>query len=345
MIRDILLGTAIGDAFGAGVEFQDRTWIRENVDFSTLVNARNQIKVPSDKKQIFIKNYSAWDYTDDTEMTIGIINALLSKEIFSEDLLVRKWKEEYEDGKQRKGYGRNGHGSMSWYFSGQKTIEEVRDFQRHRPNPGNAPAMRSVFLGLLKEDLINNYAAVNANATHPNINAILSSQCIARASEYVLKKKGERSKIIGYCINNVTLNDEYKSYLKAVDQIGFYNELTEVDFTVLCGKQPIEAPYFLSGIKGLPSDSKFTTGAVLYILKVANSPFDALKKSVLLGGDVDSIASITTGIMAGYFGLEDIPNFMIQNVENRIYLENIAENFKQNKSPKRFNYDIHYKKI
>lgn len=331
MIRDILIGTAIGDAFGAGVEFQDRNWIHENVDFSTFVNARSLIKVSSDKKEIFTRNYNAWDYTDDTEMTIGLLNALVSNEVFSEDLLIRKWKEEYDDGINRKGYGRNGHGSMSWYYSGEKTIEEIRDFQRHRANPGNAPAMRAVFLGLLNEDLITNYATINANATHPNRNAVLSSQCIARASEYMLVKKGNQSKIIEYCFNSVSLNDEYKSYLKAVDNIGSYDTLTEDELIILCGNQPIKAPYFLPGIKGVPSDSKFTTGAVLYILKNSENAFDALKKSILLGGDVDSIASITTGIMAGCFGLGDIPSFMIDNIENIKYLEGIAENFKKNR--------------
>jgi len=327
MIKDLLIGTAIGDAFGAGVEFQDRDWIKKNVDFSRFVNARDQIKVPQEKKDVFTKNYNQWDYTDDTEMTIGLINALISNEPFSEDLLVRKWKEEYDKGIEIKGYGRNGHGSMSWYYSGDKTIEEVRNFQRDRPNPGNAPAMRAVFLGLLEENLINKYALINANATHPNINAVLSSQCIARASEYILVKKGDPANIIEYCFDKVILNDEYKSYLTEVNKIGSYENLRAEELTVLCGNQPIAAPYFLSGINGVPSDSKFTTGAVLYILKNATNAFDALKKAVLLGGDVDSIASITAGIMAGRFGLKEIPSFMINNIENSAYLEEIANNF------------------
>lgn len=45
MIKEVLIGTAIGDAFGAGVEFQDRNWIREHVDFSRFVNARGQIEI------------------------------------------------------------------------------------------------------------------------------------------------------------------------------------------------------------------------------------------------------------------------------------------------------------
>jgi len=54
MIKEILIGTAIGDAFGAGVEFQDRNWIREHVDFSRFVNTKEQIEIFIKKR---IKKY------------------------------------------------------------------------------------------------------------------------------------------------------------------------------------------------------------------------------------------------------------------------------------------------
>lgn len=152
--EELLIGIAIGDAFGAGVEFQDREWIRENVKFDKFVNARHKIKVPAEKKNLFTNNYNEWDYTDDTEMTIGVIHAILAEEEFTENLLVRKWKEEYDDGLDKKGYGRNGHGSMSWFYSGEMTIDEVRSFQKTRMNPGNAPAMRAIPIGLISQELI-----------------------------------------------------------------------------------------------------------------------------------------------------------------------------------------------
>ena len=52
--RDVLFGIAIGDAFAAGVEFQDRNWIRKNVDFTKFVNRRHSINVPLEKKKVFI---------------------------------------------------------------------------------------------------------------------------------------------------------------------------------------------------------------------------------------------------------------------------------------------------
>lgn len=340
-VENILLGIAVGDAFGAGVEFQDRDLIRGVVDFSKFVNLRGQIKIEESRKEIFTLNYNSWDYTDDTEMTIGLMKALISEEQFSEALLLKMWTLEYENGIAAKGHGRNGHGSMQWYFSGEKTIEEIRSFQKERKNPGNAPAMRSVPLGLLPEVMINDFATINANASHPNEMAIMASQCIAHATNFLIVKKGEPSKVIEYCINKIDLNNEFETYLKAVENLPNYDELKEKDFEILCGAQPIEPPYFLPGIKGVPSDSKFTTGCVLYVLKNSKTAFEALKKSVHLGGDVDSAASITTGIMAGRFGIESIPNFMLENVEGKTYLKQIASIFKEKLNLK--NHEIHSK--
>lgn len=328
MIENLLLGIAIGDAVGAGVEFQDRHWIRSHVDLTRFVNARSHIAVPPEQQKIFTENYQAWDYTDDTEMTIGVIKALCSEEPFSEDLLIQKWKEEYELGIAKKGHGRNGHGSMGWYYRAEKTMEEIRDFQRNRPNPGNAPAMRAVPFGLLPTSSINGYAAINADATHPNINAILSSQCIAWAAHFFLVEKGLPEDLIQYCASQINLNEAYQSYFEQVSLLPSYEELTALDFERLCGPQPIEAPYFLPGICGVPSDSKYTTGAVLYVLQQSRNALDALRQSLYLGGDVDSVASITTGIMAGCLGLDSLPTFMLNQVEGRAYLGEIAGLFR-----------------
>ena len=130
--------------------------------------------------------------------------------------------------------------------------------------------------------------------------------------------------LIPYCLQKIELDEGYQNYLQAVDELPAYEELSEADFSILCGPQPIQEPYFLPGIKGLPSDSKYTAGAVLYILKQSSDAFDALKKSVYLGGDVDSLAALTTGILAGRYGVESLPEYMIEAVEGRGYLQKIA---------------------
>jgi len=314
-LNEFVKGFAIGDAFGAGVEFQDRNWIAQNVDFKTFVNARSQIKV--DNILPFIENYHPWNYTDDTEMLLAMIHLLNNEKEFTEDLIVKYIHSEYQKGIEKNGFGRNGHGSMSWYFNGSKTMDEIKSFQQNRPNPGNAPCTRAVILGFLNESLINQFATINANATHPHPKAIASSIVVARATYYFLNDISTDN-IYDYCIEHI-VDIETINHLKAVSKLPDFEKLTSADFEILCGKQPIEPPMFLPGINGLPSDALLTAGAILYILKYAENAFDALKKSVLIGGDVDSLASVCTGIFSPKYGLDSIPQFMLANVEKTVF--------------------------
>ncbi|HLC33226.1 MAG TPA: ADP-ribosylglycohydrolase family protein [Candidatus Nanoarchaeia archaeon] len=78
-ITDALIGIAVGDAFGSGIEFQDRNWIRANVDFTRFVNARTGKHA---------ENYTSGDYSDDTEHSIGVVRALMDPWAFSAELLL-----------------------------------------------------------------------------------------------------------------------------------------------------------------------------------------------------------------------------------------------------------------
>lgn len=195
MIEYLFLGYAIGDAFGAGVEFQYRRWIHQFVDFSQLVNTRHLIQGKVDDPKMFTRHYAPWDYSDDTEMTIGTAKALSSGKVFNEDLLIEYWTREYQHGIKLKGYGRNGHGSMRWVYSGEKSVEEIRQFQRQRQYPGNAAPMRAVPLGFAPKQHLNRYAIINADATHPHPKARAASIAVARATRYLLLEYGQPTRI------------------------------------------------------------------------------------------------------------------------------------------------------
>lgn len=321
---DFILGFAIGDAFGAGVEFQDRNWIRANVDFTQFVNARHLI--PSEKDpEAFTRNYVPWSYSDDTEMLLGVIRALASNQPFTEALLIESWAKEYELGEKRNGYGRNGHGSMAWYYSGKMSIDEIRSFQQNRPYPGNAPVMRGAVIGLLPSNMIQSYAIINANATHPHPKARTTSIAIAFASEFLCVRKGNPTEIIPYCLSVITEPDsETVALLQQVDQLPRPDLLGPDEYTVLCGPQPITAPRFPVGINGVPSDAMITCAVILYILKHAKSPIEGLKLAVSLGGDTDTVAAVCCGILSANSGLTSIPLFMQQELKEQAYLREMA---------------------
>ncbi|MEN0050221.1 MAG: ADP-ribosylglycohydrolase family protein [Bacteroidota bacterium] len=62
-------------------------------------------------------------------------------------------------------------------------------------------------------------------------------------------------------------------------------------------------------------------------MKHSKNTFDALQKAIHLGGDVDSLAAITTGILAGKYGLSSLPNFMLDKVEGISYLKEVTQQF------------------
>jgi len=324
--KDLFLGVAIGDAYGAGLEFQDRNWIQEHIDFTEFVNRRSDIN--TDKIDLFKIDYKEWDYTDDAEMTIAVAKAMMSGKSFTEALLIDEFKSEYDLAFAKKGYKRNGHGAMRWYFSGEKTIEEIKSFQKDKKYPGNAPPMRAIPIGFAPEEFIDRYAAINADCTHPHPLAVASSILVARAAQGFLLKNIGAEQLISYCISFID-EAETIGLLQAADLLPAPDQLQHADYEVLCGPQPIRQDQFLPGLLGLPSNAMQTAVSVLYVVKHSKTPFEALKHSINIGGDVDSLASICTGILAGKFGISDIPQYMIDNVEGREYVREIGEEFER----------------
>jgi len=325
--EELILGFAIGDAFGAGIEFQDRDWIKTNVDFTKLINLRHSIGGEK-SNGLFALHYHEWDYSDDTEMTIGLMKALISGKKFSTDLLVDYWTDEYKKGIAENGYGRNGHGSMAWFYEGKNSIQEIRDFQRNREFPGNAPPMRAMPLGFMDSSLINQYAIINADATHPHPKARAASILVARACEFLLVKNGKASELISYCLQYIEdIDRETSDLLLKIEALPVPSKLSESDYEILCGTQPIVAPRFLPGIKGLPSDAMLTAGSVLYVLKNSHSAFEGLINAIRMGGDVDTISAICCGILSGRYGIASLPSFMIELLHEKDYLLQVAAQF------------------
>ncbi|WP_222845933.1 ADP-ribosylglycohydrolase family protein [Flavilitoribacter nigricans] len=328
MFEDLFLAYAIGDAFGAGVEFQDRDWIRQHVDFSRLVNARASIRADVPDPEMFTRHYTPWEYSDDTEMTIGTARALLSGRPFTAELLIEYWSREYQSGVATKGYGRNGHGSMRWVYSGAKSIEEVWRFQATREYPGNAAPMRAVPLGFAPSHLIDDYALINADATHPHPKARAANILVARACRYLLVEKQDPAKLIHNILPFLQETDrETADLLLQIDRLPPPHLLQPQHYTLLCGPQPIREPRFPEGIHGLPSDAMLTAGAVAYMLKHFRNTFSGLQFAIRLGGDVDTVAGIVTGILAGRYGSSSLPGFMRRSVEGIPLLRELAKDF------------------
>lgn len=321
-LHDALMGVAIGDSFGLGLEFQSRDWIRQNVDFNSYVNKL---------EGKWAQNYKEGFYSDDTEHTFAVLEAICDERPFSEELLLEKFKEQYETDKKQKGFGRCGHGSIKRWYDGEKTIDEIRRFQASRVEPGNAPVMRSLPLGFLKFHHIDDYAKINANSTHPHDDAIIASSLISHAVNYLVVYDESRSNIIKYLKQQFGSNSKIKNVLFKIETFG--PKLDDCEFEYLFGPQPIPSFKHHECI-GVPNSSLRTAYAILYTLANSKDAFDGLKKAIRLGGDVDSVAAVTVGALAGKYGLSSLPSYLIEKVEGKDKIEALVrkvENFKDKK--------------
>ncbi len=318
-IEAMLLGTAAGDAFGAGFEGLGRDWIFEHVDFTKWVK---------EKHGKYALGHRIGDYSDDTSDTIAVMRAMTAASPFTTDTLLEEIRREYEGSKpERGGVPRAGFGSVQRLFEGEITLDTLRDYQRKKAHPGNAPPMRALPIGLIEdESKIDAYAVINADVTHPHPQARASSILVARAARYLLVEKKDPAKIIEALRPFVKdVDAETFHYLAEVDKLG--PTLSEADYVTLLGPQPIKTYLDGSPIKGLLSDAMRTAGAALYIAKYAKDPFDALKRSIHMGGDVDSVAAITVGLLAGKHGLSSLPPFLLEGLEKREELRRTAHDF------------------
>lgn len=315
-IINALKGVAIGDAFGVGIEFKSRPWIRENVHFDQFVNVWKGGQ----------NNISPGTYSDDTEHTIGVVEALLASERFcpfSEELLLEKFKHEYVTDKERKGFPRDGHGSIEDWYTGKKTIEQVRAAQALREDPGNAPVMRAVPLAFIPRDKVFKYAMINAHATHPGEMAEKASLLTTATAWHFLRRNGVADDLLPFLVTYIG-NEKIEEALEKIDVLPPPNMLSEEDYLVLHGEQPLPYISWDKNIYGLPCAAMKTALNVVYVLKHSKSAFEALQHSINMGGDIDSLAAVSTGIAAGVYGLESLPSFLLEQTEGLGRMETLG---------------------
>lgn len=305
----MLLGIAIGDAFGAGYEMQSRNDIRKNFDFSKYrVRPKWRVWRPGTGR-----------YTDDTQMSLAIAELLLSEELFTVHTLADFFVESFRRD-PRPGYSKGFQKILEQVRSGRELIAALN------PNSTrNGAAMRAVPIGTVRDiDMVIQHAVTNAKVTHDTPSGIASSVCVAAAAHYFLWDIGDPSGVFDYCIRACQKFDPISTrHFEAISR------MQEEDPLLLFGKEKINF--------GVPVDAMRTAGAVLYLIsRFSDDPTTTLQKAVLLGGDTDSVAAVALGIVASRAGLEMLPDFLLSGLENgpygRDYIASLGEDLIRNGS-------------
>lgn len=261
----LLLSIAVGDAYGAGFEFE-----------SPQVVARENDGRHYRKRAGFTPGH----YTDDTQMTLAIWEAVRLGEPFTPRYLADRFVFVYHRD-PRPGYARGFEGVLKSCKNGSELLEKLNP-----TSDRNGAAMRSVPLGLLPSIAkVKAYAKTQAAITHNTPGGIASSQAVGLMAHFGLKRLGKLSELAAFLEKHVPGPP---------------------------WSEPWKGEVPLHGIS--------TACAALTALVACRTQSELLRAAVAFTGDTDSVAAIALGCSACFPEYkQDLPRVLIQGLENGPY--------------------------
>jgi ADP-ribosyl-[dinitrogen reductase] hydrolase len=283
----MLLEMAIGDAYGAGFEFKPLDFVNKYNDLTAYHPHGLALDGPSGPR--------AGLYTDDTQMTLGIMEALLlrsDRTAPSMKTVIAHWIECYQRD-PRVGYSKR----LQPLLADSKTPDDFLA-SAGEPSEGSGAPMRAIPCGLVSFPYYNSryFTQAVAETTHNTENGVASAMAVAAVAHALA------------FIGSSYPNDALLSTLKAYCQDEKFKWSTDWEGGVVNTK------------------ASNVTRAALTALRSSTSMSEILRTAVSYGGDVDTVAAIALGLASLKSDVKnDLPRFLYEGLENgpygRVYLQ------------------------
>jgi poly(ADP-ribose) glycohydrolase ARH3 len=288
-----LLGLAVGDALGGNFEAQSADAIRA--------------RFPTAERLIAYPEEQIW-YTDDTQMAIGVGEALVERGEIVEEVLCRAFVANYVPSR---GYGRGARAVLDAMEDG-RDYREVAELHFPGGSFGNGAAMRVAPVGLLfREDRrrLWEQARLSALPTHRHPLGIEGAQLLALAVG--LCSQMERFDRAGFfaALHAACESGEYRAKLEAAAQV--------------------QTPDDLAGL-GNRIEALHSVPTAIASFALAPESFETTISNVIfLGGDTDTLAAMAGAMSGAYLGAGGIPGRLVNLLESspkgREYIKQLAQ--------------------
>jgi len=288
-----LLGHAVADALAAPFEGMPADAVYH--EFGPI---RNILKTPPQ---------DTLTYTDDTQMTIAVAEALIADGEIRQDTLAARFADNYDPAR---GYGP----------SARHVIEAMRDGRDWRDlaanllpggSFGNGAAMRVAPVALLfhaNEDRLLEQAVLSALPTHTHPLGIEGAQMLALAIAYAIRTpKFDRAEFYDH-LRSHAASEEFDHQLRHASR------LTQNDTLGRLGNT-------------LAAHQSVVTSIACFALN-PDSFEQTICRAIAQGGDVDTLAAMAAAISGARLGIAAVPKHLIQKLENgpkgRAYITTLA---------------------
>jgi ADP-ribosylglycohydrolase len=198
----MILEAAIGDAYGAGFEFQTLDFILKN-------NNLRQYHPHGHYQEIHKR------YTDDTQMAIAITELLLETDDWNEIKVADKFVAVFHRDKRR-GYSNRVYNALDRSTNGQDFIKNINNASN-----GNGSAMRAYPIGYIKNiDQLLDCCEIQAKTSHDTIEGISCAKRIALAVHYYRYQLDTQCTLIEF-INDTLKEHEIYEVVSPIDMHGY----------------------------------------------------------------------------------------------------------------------------
>lgn len=294
--RGILFGQAIGDALGLGTEFMTKAEVKRYypdglADYSQIVQDCHRAR------------WRKGDWTDDTDMTMCIVQAIIDDRELRPLSVARNFKQWFRHVPM--GIGRHTCNVLSigdYTEKPEMVAEKVWEMSGKR-SAANGGVMRTSVIGLLGEN-VEKYAAEICRLTHADPRCV-GSCAIVSLMVHSLVYKDEILPIETL----VKIGNRYDKRIEPYLRMSWENSL---DALVLDDESTMgyTLKTMSAGLWSLYHCSSFEDG----LLAVANA-----------GGDADTNGAVAGSLLGARFGYENIPERFIKGLARGNVLEEKAE--------------------
>ncbi|WPC38384.1 ADP-ribosylglycohydrolase family protein [Brachyspira hyodysenteriae] len=305
-LKSAILGLAIGDALGVPYEFISRDIIKKNPCIDMIGYGTH--------------NKSAGTWSDDTSLTLCLLDNLNNKNINYNDIMdsFALW---YNNGK----YTADGN----TFDVGMTTREAINNYKIGK-NPikcglydeysnGNGSLMRILPIAFyikkyFNSQLFESSEVINiiyniSSLTHSHKRSLIACVIYTAIALNLINDMNIEESI------NKALKDSF-DYYKNEKEINYYKRIFGSDFKNLNDTEIESSGYVVH-----------TLEASIWILLNTSNYKDAVLKAVNLGDDTDTTAAVTGGLAALYYGVDNIPSNWIDTLINKELIINICSNY------------------
>ncbi len=289
-----LLGLAIGDAFGAPFE----GGIVERALWTFIGKQNGKLR-----------------WTDDTQMTIDVIESLIKLGCVDQNDLARRFAQSY---RWSRGYGPGAARVLKSIRRGRPWETAARAVYRDG-SFGNGGAMRSAPIGLF-------YAAASVEKI---ITAADAAATVTHS--HPLGREGAVMVALttAFAFNDIDTDEIIERLAQRAKSNEFLKKLQKAK-TWLRTKSQVEPQRVARELGGGIAAVESCVTAVYMALSFRDRSFDELLDfAIMLRGDADTIAAMACAIWGASRGLDELPQARLEQIEQSERLKTLARSFSE----------------